>query len=209
MRWLALIALLVPGTAAGLVIEEPAIYHLCPSGKSWDEVAKCLGKHGRPEIVKSLLGAKLVRLDQRANDVWIDGGIFLYVERKGEWKIAGSFFGHGTDYELLDFKSITVGKHTGHRLDIGQATTLFVQVDGATTTQALRRSTQSLFCGGMTESCSHTTISCEVLVRGRAFWAFRGALTIDGNEVKIAGDRRAAGPFCAQAERVFLGWPQP
>jgi hypothetical protein len=213
MRWLfaaALVLTVLPSMAAAerLVIEEPGMYYQCPGGKKWDDVAKCLKKHGRPEVVRSLLGAKLVRLDQQENAQWVDGGIYLYVERKGEWKIHGTFFGRGTDYELLEFKSITIGSHTGHRIDIGQATPLWVQLDGVTTTQALRRSTQTLFCGGVNQACTHTTQNCEVLVRGRAYWTFRGDMKISGNDVTIAGDRRAAGPFCAQAERVFLGWPQ-
>ena len=40
------------------------------------------------------------------------------------------------------------------------------------------------------------------------YWAFRGAMKLNGNEITIAGDRRLAGPFCAQSEKVFLGWPQ-
>src|SRR5688572_14163365 len=106
MRWLCVLALLPSAASARLVIEEPGMYYQCPGGKKWDDVAKCLKKHGRPEVVRSLLGAKLVRLDQRESSQWVDGGIYLYVERKGEWKINGTFFGRGTDYELLEFKSI-------------------------------------------------------------------------------------------------------
>jgi hypothetical protein len=47
-----------------------------------------------------------------------------------------------------------------------------------------------------------------MLVNGSAYWAFRGTMQIDGNEVRIAGDRRKAGPFCSHSDRVFLGWPQ-
>jgi hypothetical protein len=210
MRSLVVVAasVLVPSVAHALVIEEPGIYYQCPKGKTWDDVNKCLERHGRPAIVRTLQGAKLVRLDQRENEKWVDGGVYLYIEKNREWKIAGAFFGRGTDYDFLDFKTITIGKHTGHRIDIGQATPLWVQIDGVTSTYALRRSTLSMFCGGIANSCLHLTRSCEVLVRGKAFWAFRGDVQIEGNEVRVPGDRRAAGPFCAQAEKVFLGWPQ-
>ena len=46
-------------------------------------------------------------------------------------------------------------------------------------------------------------------VDGGAYWTFRGVHHVKGNnEIAVLGDRRFAGPFCAQAERVFLGWPQ-
>jgi hypothetical protein len=209
VRWLVLLVLLATSARADmLVIEEPGIYYQCPTGKSWDEVTKCLKKHGRPEIVKSLSGAKLVRLDQQENGQWVDGGLYLYIEANKAWKVAGAWFGRGSDYELLDFKPLTVGKHTGHRIDIGQAQALWVQLDGVTAQQAVRRSSQTLFCGGVRNDCTTAMTNCEVLVRGGAFWTFRGVMKVNGNEVSIEGDRKNAGPFCTQAEKVFLGWPQ-
>ncbi len=210
MRWVVAFALLlaVPAHAKELVIEEPSQYYVCPKGKTWDEVAKCLRQHGRPEIVRTLAGAKLVRLDQRDGDKWVDTGLYLYVAQKTGWAAAGNFQGGGTDYELLDLAPLTIGKHTGYRLDIGQATPLYVQLDGVTTSLALRRGTYTLLCNGIDGTCLFVTRNCEVLVHGNAYWTFRGAMTIDGNEVKVAGDRGYAGPFCSQAERVFLGWPQ-
>lgn len=209
MRWLVWIAVLVaPALADALVIEEPGMYHACPKGKQWDDVAKCLRRHGKLDVVKQRTGAKLVRLDQREGGQWVDGGIYLYVEHDGQWKIAGSFFGRGTDYELLAFEPLAIGKTAGFRIDIGQAALLHVQLDGVTMQQATRRVYQSLFCSPTTSYCAQAVKSCEVLVRGRAYWTFRGDLKINGNEISIAGDRRNAGPFCSQPERVHLGWPQ-
>ena len=209
VRWLVLLALLVsPAAAEWLVIEEPGMYYACPAAKTWDDVTKCLKKHGRPALVKQLAGAKLVRLDQQESAQWVDGGLYLYVEYKGQWKIAGAFFGRGTDYELLDLRPLTIGKTTGFRFDIGQASMLYVQLDGLTTQAATRRAYQTMFCSPTNNYCTQAVRTCEVLVRGRAYWTFRGAMTVNGNEVTIAGDRRNAGPFCSQAERVYLGWPQ-
>ncbi len=112
-----------------------------------------------------------------------------------------------TDYEVLEFQPLTIGKHTGYRIDIGQAAPLYMQLDGVTTQMALRRTSQVLFCSPLARDCLHTT-RCEALVRGRAFYTFRGVMKIAGNEVTVSGDRRIAGPFCNQAERVMLGWPQ-
>jgi hypothetical protein len=209
VRWVLVIALFAQtASAKRLVIEEPGMYYACPSGKTWDAVKTCLEKHGRPAVVKQIAGARLVRLDQQESGKWVDGGVYLYVETKKEWKVAGGFFGRGTEYELLDFQPLTIGKHTGYRIDIGQASPLWVQLDGITTQVATRRAYQTMFCSPNNNYCTQTVRTCEVLVRGKAYWAFRGAMKLNGNEVTIAGDRRLAGPFCAQSERVFLGWPQ-
>ena len=209
VRWLLLLLIASRAWADMLVIEEePGMFHACPGGKTWTDVTKCLEKHGRPALVKQIAGARIVRLDQQENGRWIDGGLYLYVEHQGTWKVAGGFFGRDTDYELLDFKPLTVGKHTGYRLDIGQASPLWVQLDGLTSQVATRRAYQTMFCSPINHYCTLALRTCEVLVRGKAYWAFRGAMKLNGNEVTIAGDRRLAGPYCNQAEKLFLGWPQ-
>ena len=207
MRWLALLVLLaVPAHA--LVIEDPGMYYACPQGKTWDAVKQCLDKQGRPAIVRTVDGAKLVRLDQLENGAWVDGGVYLYVEIKKQWKIAGSFFGRGTDYDLQKLEALTIGKHTGFRFEIAQASPLYIQLDGLTTQRATRRVYQTMFCSPNSQYCTQAMRTCEVLVHGGAYWTFRGDLKINGNEVSVTGDRKYAGPFCAQAERVYLGWPQ-
>lgn len=210
MRWIVVALLVFRITSARadmLVIEEPGLYYACPKGKTWETVAKCLRTQGRADIVKTVAGGKLVRLDQNEGGKWIDAGVYLYVEDKAGWHIAGMFAGGGTDYELLEFEHLVVGKHTGFRIDIGQASPMFVQLDGLTSSHALRRASMTMFCGGVNNYCLVVTKSCEVLVHGNAYWTFRGAMTINGNEVTVKGDRSYAGPFCTQAERVFLGWP--
>ena len=213
MRWLVALLLLVPAVAraeAFVADEEPGLYHLCPRGKTWDDVAKCIAKQGKLAVTRAIQGAKLVRLDQQEDGKeWVDAGVYLYVERQGAWKIAGAFFGRGTDYELIDLRPLVVGTHSGFQIEIGQTTQMWVQLDGITPSRALRRTMQTLYCGGHSNWCAHTIRSCEVLVHGGAYWTFRGSHTIqNNNEVAIVGDRRLAGPFCTQAERVFLGWPQ-
>ncbi len=210
MRWLVIATLLVAGTASArmLVIEDPGMYYACPQGKTWAAVEKCLKGQGRPQVVKQMDGAKLVRLDQIENGLWVDAGIYLYVEVAKQWKIAGGFFGRGTEYELTDFKPFTLGKHTGFRIEIAQASPLFVQLDGLTTRAATRRVYQTLYCSPAREYCTQVVRSCEVLVNGHAYWTFRGTSAQEGDQIVIAGDRKLAGPYCTQAERVYLGWPQ-
>lgn len=208
MRWLVLVLVLATPAHALVIEEEPGMIHACPTGKTWNDVSACLTKHGRPAIVKQIAGARLVRLDQQESGQWVDGGVYLYVEHQGAWKVAGGFFGRGTQYGLLDLQRLTVGTHTGYRIDIGQATPLWVQLDGVTPQVATRRTYQTMFCSPLNHYCTQAVRTCEVLVRGKAYWAFRGAMKMSGNDITIAGDRKLAGPFCAQAERVHLGWPQ-
>lgn len=208
MRTLLVLLVATSAVADALVIEEPAVYYACPQGKTWDDVKACLDKQGRPVIVKQTSGAKLVRLDQVENGAWVDGGVYLYVEYKRAWKIAGSFFGRGTDYELQKLEPLVVGTHPGFRIEVAQASPLHVQLDGLTTQRATRRAYQTMFCSAQGRYCAQVVRTCEVLVHGGAYWTFRGAMKLDGNELTVAGDRTNAGPFCAQAERVFLGWPQ-
>jgi hypothetical protein len=209
VRWLVIAVVLVSASpGAAFVVEEPGMYYACPGGKTWATVQSCLEKQGRLAILKQLEGAKLVRLDQQENGQWVDAGVYLYVEQARSWKVNGGFFGRGSDYELLDFTALTIGKSTGYRIDIGQASQVGIQLDGVTTQLATRRIYQTMFCGPSTRYCTIAVKSCEVLVRGRAYWTFRGSLRVDGNEVTIAGDRRLSGPFCRQPEKQMLGWPQ-
>ena len=191
-----------------LVIEEPGMYYACPKGKKWDDVEACLKKHGKPALVRAIAGAKLVRLDQLENKEWVDGGLYLYTEGKNDWHISGTFFGRGTEYDILEFEPMHAGKAPGFRIEIGQASPLWVQLDGVTTTPAVRRAYQTMLCSPQTSQCYTITKSCEVLVKGRAYWTFRGSMTIQDNQVDVPGDRRLAGPFCTQGEKLFLGWPQ-
>lgn len=184
------------------------MYHACPGGKTWEDIDKCLRKHGKLHVVRTLADARLVRLDQLENQEWVDAGLYLYAESKGAWKIAGAFFGRGTDYELLDLKPLVVGTHRGFRVDLGQASSLWVQLDGITPMRAVRRAMLTMYCSRERRACTTATRTCEVLVGGRAYWTFHGTERIRGHEIAIEGDRRHAGSWCAQAERVFLGWPQ-
>lgn len=205
---LVLLVLAAPAEANMFVVVDLGMYHACPRGKDWSEVKACLEKQGHLTVLRQLAGAMLVRLDQLEGKQWVDAGVYLYTEHRNQWRISGSFFGRGTDYEVLHFKPFTAGTARGFRIDIGQASNLWVQLDGVTTIPATRRAYQSMFCSPVNQSCVQITHACEVLVRGKAYWTLHANIQVKGNDVTVAGDRKIAGPFCAQAEKVFLGWPQ-
>jgi hypothetical protein len=214
MRWVvvACALVLVSATAvarAKIVIMEPAIVRQCPHAPTWDGIEKCLKKLGKPTVLRSLPGARVVRLDQKSGDADFDIGVSLYVDQGKQWKLAGLYEAHGTEYELLAAEPLTVGKHTGYRLEVGEMLRTAVSLDGVTSTPALFTMRRVMFCGGDAWRCPEVITACDVLVRGAALWAFRGAITIADNKVTVKGDRSITGSFCSVPEQTFLGWSQP
>ncbi len=194
---------------AKIVILEPAIVRPCPKAPSWDGVEKCLKKLGKPIVVRTLPGAKLVRLEQpRGDGDTFDAGLSLYVPRGKQWQLAGLYDTRG-EYELLDASALTVAKHTGFRIDIGETLRTFVSPDGVQNVPAVVTMHRVMLCGTDSWRCTEVVTACDVLVRGGALWSFHGTLSIADNQVKIAGDRRNTGAFCEVPETQFLGWTQP
>jgi hypothetical protein len=213
MRWLVAVVLLVASATATarakIVIMEPAIVRQCRSAPSWEAVEKCLKKLGKPSVLRTLPGARVVRLDQKRGEEDFDAGVSLYVERGKEWKLAGLYEARGQDYELLGAEPLSVGKHTGYRLEIGEMIRTGVAPDGIITVPALFAMRRVMLCGGDSWRCTEVTAACDVLVRGATLWSFHGAITIADNKVNISGDRRYTGQFCSVPESEFLGWSQP
>ena len=206
MRSLLVLALL-GGTAAAerLVIMEPPIVHKCPKGKTWDAVTKCIAKHATVKVVKTLPNAKLVHAVQPSTGRR-DGGLYLYVERGGQWHLGGV---HQTwsPHEVLGFQKQTVGSHTGYRIDLGQSMPTALMIDDVTHSAAVLRSSFSLFCSGLTDHCVTAMRACELYVRNRPRFVFRGTFEIDAQSINIKGDRTRAGAHCNPQPKVYLGWP--
>ena len=211
VRWVALLALVVSATAnarAKIVIMDPPIVRACPRAASWEGVDKCLRKHGTPTILRTIPNARLVQLQQKSGETSYDGGVYLYIQRGNEWKLAGLYSNRGGEYELLGFETLKVGAHVGYRVDVGQVFRTVVQPDGFTNLPAVFITHEAMLCGGDTWRCTEVVTACDVLVRGGALWSFRGNVQIADNQIKITGDRTHVGPFCAVSETEFLGWSQ-
>ncbi|MGE5184871.1 MAG: hypothetical protein ACM31C_22520 [Acidobacteriota bacterium] len=213
MRWLVAWLVAVASTAsvarAKIVIMEPAIVRQCSHAPSWQRIEKCLRKLGKPVVVRTLSGAKLVRLDQRNGDgSTFDAGLSLYVPRGKQWQLAGLYEPRG-EYELLDASTLTVAKHSGFRVDVGEVLRTSVSPDGVQSVPAVLTTHRVLFCGAETWRCTEVVSTCDVLVRGGALWSFHGTISIGDNQIKVAGDRRNVGSFCDAPETEYLGWTQP
>jgi hypothetical protein len=207
---LALVVMSATATArAKIVVMDPPLVRACPTGATWEYIDKCLHKQGKPTILRSFPTARLVQLQQISGGVPSDAGVFLYMQRGNQWRLSGLYENRGAEYEVLAMNEITVGKHAGFRIDIGQLFRSAVQPDGFTSVPALFAMKQSMFCGGDSWRCTEVTTACDVYVHGAATYSFRGSVTIGENQVKITGDRDHLGPFCSAPETEFLGWTQP
>lgn len=196
--------------ARRLVVRDPPLVRKCPGGKTWNQVMSCLAKHTTPRLRREVKGAKLVTLMQKTgSNAPVDNGVLLYIERDGAWKIGGRFETYGGEYTVLGLSPITVGKRTGYRLDLGQASPFTLMVDGVSPIAALLRTRRTLLCNGDSYACPEVTTACEVTVDGLAWHAFRGTLSFqEGGIAVVEGDRERAGPNCPTNQKVHLGWAQ-
>jgi hypothetical protein len=210
MRWLAVVVAVALATLSATDTEakrvriDPPIVRECSSNAKWDAVMTCLGKHGTPEIVRTLDGVKLVAIGKQVRS-WLDHGYYIYTYRDGKWTLSGMYepAGHA---DLLDFQRITIAKHTGFMLDVGQS--FPTALTGITPNRPGEvRARHAVLCRGDYWSCADVMTACEVLVGGRAYFTFRSKLVpnADGS-VSTPGDRSRAGTMCASVERVPLGW---
>ncbi|MBL9013945.1 MAG: hypothetical protein JNL83_07205 [Myxococcales bacterium] len=204
---LVIVMLLVADAAARrIVIMDPPIVSACPGGKSWDVVKACLARQGKLTIERTLPAAKLVRLVQDNDGKPFDAGVYLYVQRADKtWNVGGMFA--GTSYTIMDLKPLTIAGHRGYQLDIGQITRTHVSVDGATSVRAVLSTKRVLFCSGESYGCPDATTQCDVMIRGKTLWTFRGTIAFEPGRAVIHGDRSFGGQVCVPMRDVFLGWP--
>ena len=188
------------GAAHAERLDEPEVVNHCSSGKSWSAVETCLRKLGTPRVIRTLGTAKVVgvRSDTKPPR---EHGLILYVERSGTWNLEGFFPSFHDDFELLGLQPVTIGKRRGYRLDVGKAGDVDVDSQPATI-----RSQHALFCSGQGWFCREIMTACEVLVRGKTRWSFRGTLEYDKEWVTVTGDRRNAGTLCNAPERIPISW---
>jgi hypothetical protein len=207
MRVLVVLAMLC-GTAAAerLVIMEPALAYKCPKARTWDLMTACMQKHGTLKIVKTFPKAKVVSFFQKQGARRRDTGLYLYVERGGQWVIGGVFEAY-YEYKVLAVERQTIGKHTGYRIDIGQSTPAAVFLDDTTHVTGTTRTQQSLFCSGLQHHCIAVPRTCEVFVKEQTRFVFRGTFEIDLQAVTVKGDRSRAGQHCQIQPKYYLGWP--
>jgi hypothetical protein len=186
----------------------PPQVRACRHAPSFATIEQCLRARGRVTVLRELPHARVVRIEEkfeRGDDT--DVGMSLYVERAGSWRLGGIFESQGP-YELLAADTVRSGTHEGYRLDVGDIRTTSLSLDDVTSTPAAVRAHRVVLCSGDDWHCIEMMTACDVLVRGRTYFTFRGAVEVGNNVVRVAGDRRAAGTLCSVPASVLLGWTQ-
>jgi hypothetical protein len=201
-----LVVLLAGDAAARIVIMDPPIVSACPGGKSWDVVQACLARQGKLTFERTLPAARLVRVVQNNDGKPFDAGVYLYLQRADKsWQIGGMYEGHS--YAILALKPLTIAGHQGYQLDIGQLVRTQVSIDGATSVPVVIATKRVLLCAGDHHGCPDVTTQCDVMIRGKVLWTFRGTMAFEPGKVVVNGDRRFGGKVCVPARETFLGWP--
>lgn len=204
MRGAAIVVLLVASTAAAhKVVREPPLVRTCPEAKTWAQIEKCAAQEGAVTIERALPNAKLVRvvLDPGAEE--LDLGVFLYVQDKKGWHIAGLYEGHagrlamGGRYVVTDLAPLAIKNHTGYQFDI------------TWWEPGVRTLRMSVLCSGADYRCSTAITRCDQMEHGKVIETFQGTLEITGpSEAHVAGDDSHAGDHCGPTRRVILDWPE-
>jgi hypothetical protein len=197
--------------AHAIVIFEPPIVRACPSQTSWAGVAACLSKHGfGAHVEREVASAKLVRIDEPRDSRRADIAYVIYVADKQGWRLGGLYELDSSDdpHTVLGFTALTVRGHTGFRFDVGQIDMTSTSFDGVTSVPAEVIARRAVYCSGESYGCVVAITACDLLVRGQAYYTFRGVPAIgDDGELHTPGARDVAGS-CNTAERQFLGWPR-
>ena len=204
--WIAVVVTALVSVASARVVMAPTIPRMCPAGKTWDDVNKCLARFGKVTLERDLGGAKLVRVNGEGGGFRVPG-LYLYAQRGSRWKLAGMYETSGDQVEILGFERVKLAKqHTGYRLDVGLSTAATSDVDSEVARPAILQEKLAVFCSGFNYACFSVITSCDLLVEGRSQASFRATLKFEGDVVHVLGDRSRAATFCETPETEPLGW---
>lgn len=185
------------------VVAMPSVARECQRATSWDKLKPCLQRFGDVKVERSQAAGKLVRVGGGPSG-WPMPGLYIYAQKGTGFEIAGQWqYDSGAEVEVLGLSTLKVVGRTGFRLDLGTNEATSVSFDGETVMAATMLSKASVFCVGPGAACSPAIQSCDIFVGGKAYYTFRGTLTVAGGQVTVSGDRSRAGA-CAPPERTPL-----
>lgn len=192
------VAVMTSTASARRVVHIPTLAELCPGNGEWNKVAECVKRQAPFKLLRDEAKLKLLRIDADRRHF---GGYYIYTYDK-QWKLYGSLPQYQAA-DMLAFEPVTYGVRSGYRVDIGVSAQSGISLDGETTIPAEMRYRMTALCfgGGY---CTQFMTACDVLVRGRAYYTFRGKLWYENKQLKVIGDRSRAGPSCVQHEVVMV-----
>ncbi|MDB4954215.1 MAG: hypothetical protein JWO36_1784 [Myxococcales bacterium] len=177
---------------------RPQAQDVCKTASSLELLTTCLARFGKPSVIWTAPHLELIELTHGGSDA----GALLYHQQGNQWAIAGmSYQSDG----VLDVKPLTIGKHTGYRLEFERHRPTLIALDDGSSVPATLATRSSLFCHGDSSWCTEVITACDIRINGRTYRTFRGTVKLEADVVEIIGDR-AHGGECVQPERVALGW---
>ncbi|HEX5059197.1 MAG TPA: hypothetical protein VFV99_07545 [Kofleriaceae bacterium] len=196
-RWLVLALLLAStGTASPRrVVHMPTLPEVCPSNAEWDKLDACIRRHGTMKVLRDEPALKIIDLDDRMSRF---GGIYVYAF-KTKWDMRGTMR-LWQEHDVLGVQHVTYGKHKGIRFDVGLSTAMPFTLDGETSMQGVLRQQETMVCFEDAWGCLQAITSCELLMRGKAYYSFRGTLAYADKQLQIVGDRSRSGTYCTSPE---------
>lgn len=199
---LILLALVAPPASAKPVL-RPTAWSMCGDAPSWTKLKKCLERFGEVKVARTFERLKVLNLGENAMNTPAPGLYVYYAQRGSSLHLVWmSQSASGGKVELLDVRKVSVAGRSGYRLDMRSVDPV-VMFDDQTALEATMRQKTAAFCLGTEMACSHVIESCDVLVGGKAYYTFRGTLSIDGGTAVVTGDRSLAG-MCTTIERTPL-----
>lgn len=194
---IALLVLVAGSASARRVVHMPTLSEVCPSNAEWDKLDACIRRHGTMKLLRDEPQLKIVDV----TDASRFGGIYIY-SFKTKWDMRGQMR-LWQEHDVLDIERVAYGGHKGIRFDVGLATALPFSVDGETSQPGMLRQQMTLVCFDDRSGCLQVITNCEMLVRGKALYMFRGKLTYADKQLQVTGDRSRTGSYCLQPEIVL------
>ncbi|NVB81416.1 MAG: hypothetical protein HOV81_23675 [Kofleriaceae bacterium] len=169
----------------------------CDASKVWVKVTSCLARQGyKISVLHEVDGARLVALRW---DKATEATLGLFLLERGTWTRQGFYATTNASNELLSFKRAG----DAYRMDVGSSVSTTVQLEDGFPKQGTLRRIFTTECR-TGRGCRTITTSCDVLVDGKALWAFHGRMIWNGTgAVKVAGDTRFAGKLCAPPKTLL------
>ena len=183
MRWL--LVLLITATPA--LAKEPDLSRGCPQERTWTKLQSCLETRGDMFIVHKLPEAKLVGYALSPDTTRLE----LYVLTDGTWRSTSSWT-TTRGAELINF-----GTYGGdaYRVDVGTAFESRIMLLPHSSQPAVVKRITTSICPRR-GFCRSIVTSCDVLVRGRSYWWFRGKPVWKKDKLMVIGDVSNAGTHC-------------
>src|SRR5678815_1787201 len=173
MRLLVLFVLALGSSAFAMPLDMDEIparlppAFTCPPNSDWSKLQRCLQTKDKVVIVRDLPFAKLVR---RYGKATASPTYFLYMQVSGVWKDTSFAWSALEGYDVGAIAELANG---AVQIEATVTSPTSVALDEVIPRPAVLRRKMTTVCTGRAE-CYTVQTSCDLSVRGKAYWWFRG-----------------------------------